>query len=71
MQEGLDLVGQLSNCHERVEAICVTNHDCWPRGHASPTTPHNDALVIQLKIANAMIRQLLVDTGSSIDIITL
>jgi len=34
-------------------------------------TPHNDALVIQLKIANAMGRRILVDTESSVDIITL
>ena len=33
--------------------------------------PHNDALVIQLKIATVMIRLILVDIGSSTDIITL
>ena len=34
-------------------------------------TPHNDALVIQLKVANIMVRWILVDTESSVDIITL
>ncbi|KAJ8422673.1 hypothetical protein Cgig2_003217 [Carnegiea gigantea] len=34
-------------------------------------TPHNDALVIQLKIVTAMARRILVDIGSSVDIITL
>jgi len=34
-------------------------------------TPHNDTSVIQLKIANAMVRRILVETGSSVDIITL
>ena len=34
-------------------------------------TPHNDPLVVQLKVATAMVRQILVDTGSSVDIITL
>jgi len=33
--------------------------------------PHNDPLVVQLKIATAMVRRVLVDTGSSVDIITL
>jgi len=33
--------------------------------------PHNDPLVIQLKIAKTMVRRKLVDTGSSVDIITL
>jgi len=32
--------------------------------------PHNDPLVLQLKITTTMIRQLLVDTESSVDIIT-
>jgi len=34
-------------------------------------TPHHDALVRQLKIVTAMVHQVLVDIGSSIDIITL
>ncbi|KAJ8438067.1 hypothetical protein Cgig2_025472 [Carnegiea gigantea] len=34
-------------------------------------TPHNDTLVIQLKIAIAMVCRILVDTKSSVDIITL
>ncbi|KAJ8446779.1 hypothetical protein Cgig2_016089 [Carnegiea gigantea] len=34
-------------------------------------TPYNDALVIQLKVANAMVRRILMETGSSVDIITL
>jgi len=34
-------------------------------------TPHNDALVIQLKIATTMVHRVLVDITSSIDIITL
>jgi len=33
-------------------------------------TPHNDPLVVQLKIATTMVRRVLVDTGSSVDIIT-
>jgi len=31
----------------------------------------NDPLVVQLKFATAMIRRILVDTGGSVDIITL
>ncbi|KAJ8445917.1 hypothetical protein Cgig2_009846 [Carnegiea gigantea] len=34
-------------------------------------TPHNDALMIQLKIATAMVRRILMDTGSFVDIIML
>ncbi|KAJ8437310.1 hypothetical protein Cgig2_022709 [Carnegiea gigantea] len=34
-------------------------------------TPHNDALVTQLMTATTMVRQILVDTGSYVDIITL
>jgi len=33
--------------------------------------PHNDPLVVQLKIDTAMVRRVLVDTGSSVDIITM
>jgi len=33
--------------------------------------PHDDPLVVQLKIAAAMVRRVLIDTGSSVDIITL
>ena len=32
---------------------------------------HNDPLVVQLKIATTMVQRVLVDTGSSVDIITL
>ena len=34
-------------------------------------TPYNDPLVVQLKIAKTMVRQILVDTGISVDIIIL
>ncbi|KAJ8420866.1 LOW QUALITY PROTEIN: hypothetical protein Cgig2_021282 [Carnegiea gigantea] len=34
-------------------------------------TPHNDALVIQLKVATAIVRRILMDIGSLVDIITL
>ena len=34
-------------------------------------TPHNDALVIQLKAATVMVRQILVDTENFVHIITL
>ncbi|KAJ8436832.1 hypothetical protein Cgig2_018928 [Carnegiea gigantea] len=34
-------------------------------------THHNDALLIQLKIATTMVRRILMDTGSSVDIIML
>ncbi|KAJ8422437.1 hypothetical protein Cgig2_014328 [Carnegiea gigantea] len=34
-------------------------------------TPYNDALVIQLKVVIAMVRRILVDNGSLVDIITL
>jgi len=33
--------------------------------------PHNDPLVVQLKIATALVRRVLINTGSSVDIITL
>ena len=33
--------------------------------------PHNDPLVVQLKIATALVRRVLIDTGSLVDIITL
>jgi len=33
--------------------------------------PHNDPLVMQLKIATALVRRVLINTGSSVDIITL
>ena len=33
-------------------------------------SPHNDSLVVEMKIAGAIVRQILVDTDSSVDIIT-
>ncbi|KAJ8420545.1 hypothetical protein Cgig2_002640 [Carnegiea gigantea] len=33
-------------------------------------SPHNDPLVVEMKIASAIIRRILIDTGSSMDIIT-
>ena len=32
-------------------------------------SPHNDPLVVEMKIANAIVRRILVDTGSYVDII--
>ena len=34
------------------------------------TFPHNDPLVVEMKVASAIVRRILVDTGSSVDIIT-
>ncbi|KAJ8429446.1 hypothetical protein Cgig2_015298 [Carnegiea gigantea] len=34
------------------------------------TSPHNDTLVVELKVVNALVRRILIDTGSSVDIIT-
>ena len=34
------------------------------------TSPYNDPLVVELKVASALIRRLLIDSGSSVDIIT-
>ena len=31
---------------------------------------HNDALVVELKVPNALVRRIFIDTGSSVDIIT-
>ena len=42
-----------------------------PEDMRSLQTPHNDLLVVQLKIAAAMVQRVLIDTGSSVDIITL
>jgi len=33
-------------------------------------SPHNDPLVVEIKIAGVIIRRILIDTGSSVDIIT-
>ncbi|KAJ8424279.1 hypothetical protein Cgig2_011180 [Carnegiea gigantea] len=33
-------------------------------------SPHNDPLVVEMKIASAIVRRILIDTGSSMDIIT-
>ncbi|KAJ8421741.1 hypothetical protein Cgig2_020902 [Carnegiea gigantea] len=33
-------------------------------------SPHNDPLVVEMKIASAIIRRILINTGSSVDIIT-
>jgi len=46
--------------------MIVSSKDMHPR-----QTPHNDALVIQLEIATTIILQILVDIGSSVDIIIL
>lgn len=42
------------------------------RGKDAPrlASPHNDPLVVEMKIVNAVVRRILVDTGSSVDIIT-
>ncbi|KAJ8437774.1 LOW QUALITY PROTEIN: hypothetical protein Cgig2_024078 [Carnegiea gigantea] len=34
------------------------------------TSPHNDPLLVEMKIASAIVRRILIDTGSSVDIIT-
>ena len=34
------------------------------------SSPHNDPLVVKMKIVGAIVRRILVDTGSSVDIIT-
>jgi len=34
------------------------------------TSPYNDPLVVELKVASALVRRILIDTGSSINIIT-
>ncbi|KAJ8434815.1 hypothetical protein Cgig2_033537 [Carnegiea gigantea] len=34
------------------------------------SSPHNDPLVVELKVANALLRRILIDTGSSINIFT-
>jgi len=34
------------------------------------TSLHNDPLVVEMKVASAIVRRLLVDAGSSVDIIT-
>jgi len=33
-------------------------------------SPHNDPLVVEIKIASAIVRRVLINAGSSIDIIT-
>ena len=33
-------------------------------------SPHNDPLVVEMKIASVIVRRILIDTGSSVDIIT-
>ena len=33
-------------------------------------SPHNDPLVVKMKITSAIVRQILIDTNSSVDIIT-
>ncbi|KAJ8438305.1 hypothetical protein Cgig2_018785 [Carnegiea gigantea] len=42
------------------------------RGKDAPrfVSPHNDPVVVEMKIASAIVRRILVDTGSSVDIIT-
>jgi len=32
-------------------------------------SPYNDPLVVELKVTNALVRQILIDTGNSTDII--
>ncbi|KAJ8433469.1 hypothetical protein Cgig2_020641 [Carnegiea gigantea] len=34
------------------------------------TSPHNDPLVVEMKVASAIVRRILIDMGSSVDIIT-
>ena len=34
------------------------------------TSSHNDPLAVEIKVASAIMRRILVDTGSSVDIIT-
>ena len=34
------------------------------------TSPHNDLLVVEMKVASAIVRRILIDTRSSVDIIT-
>ncbi|KAJ8434555.1 LOW QUALITY PROTEIN: hypothetical protein Cgig2_001187 [Carnegiea gigantea] len=57
--------------NQRVRTAHGTNHDKWSGGHTSLANPHNEDLVIQLKIATAMVRRILVDIESSVDIIAL
>jgi len=34
------------------------------------TTPHNDPLVVEMKVTSAIVRRILIDMKSSVDIIT-
>ncbi|KAJ8428754.1 LOW QUALITY PROTEIN: hypothetical protein Cgig2_003068 [Carnegiea gigantea] len=42
------------------------------RGGEGPrfTSPHNDLLVVEMKVASAIVRRILINAGSSVDIIT-
>jgi len=34
------------------------------------TSPHNDPLVVEMKVASTIVRRIFIDTGRSVDIIT-
>ncbi|KAJ8429240.1 hypothetical protein Cgig2_026276 [Carnegiea gigantea] len=51
---------------------CIAAPTMVFRGEDAPrfASPHNDPLVVEMKITSAIVRQILVDTGSFVDIIT-
>ena len=54
------------------QGACVTVPTIVFGGREAPrfTSPHNDPLVVEMKVASIIIRRILIDTGSSVDIIT-
>jgi len=54
------------------QGSCITAPTMVFGGKDAPrfASPHNDPLVVEMKVASAIVRRILVDTGSSVDIIT-
>ncbi|XP_010678170.1 uncharacterized protein LOC104893735 [Beta vulgaris subsp. vulgaris] len=50
-------------------AVCPTT--TFKDSHRLIQTPHDDPLVVEMKIANLRVGQVLIDSGSSVDIITM
>ncbi|XP_010695404.2 uncharacterized protein LOC104908051 [Beta vulgaris subsp. vulgaris] len=65
----------LQNLKHQVLEVKQSRSDCpimtFGESSRSVSVPHDDTLVIELKVANSRVKRVLVDSGSSADIITL
>ena len=64
--------GRVASVHDRARGSCDgVPTMVFSRGEASCfTSPHNDPLVVEMKVASTIVRRIFIDARNSVDIIT-